>query len=222
MTLKEQMDAGKHIFDKIDLLFKENRFQEAYEYIQTENPPECWLIELDSISKKGSKYKTIKLELMEAVMRRIFGKCEISDISSPVVCQDKMGNFAATVTVNIKVDYIDSRIILPGIATEVVNSINLLPLAIPKASSMAVKNAIKQMGRLLGKYLNNEAEEIEIPIEPAERIMTKEEEATAVQQGIVSAKTLQDLKSWRHIVFSRSGTLENQNLYETRLRELKH
>jgi hypothetical protein len=28
MTLKEQMDAGKHIFEKIDSLFKENRFQE--------------------------------------------------------------------------------------------------------------------------------------------------------------------------------------------------
>ena len=222
MTLKEQMDAGKHIFEKIDSLFKENRFQEAYEYIQAESPPECWLIELDSISKKGSKYKTIKLELMEAVMRRIFGKCEICEISSPVICQDKMGNFAATITVNLKVDYIDSRIILPGIATEVVSNINLLPLAIPKASSMAVKNAIKQTGRLLGKYLNNEAEEIELPIESSEKILTKDEEAEAVQQGIISAKTLQDLKSWRHIVFSRSGTLENQNLYETRLREFKN
>jgi hypothetical protein len=222
MTLKEQMDAGKHIFEKIDSLFKENRFQEAYEYIQTESPPECWLIELDSISKKGSKYKTIKLELMEAVMRRIFGKCEICEISSPVICQDKMGNFAATITVNVKVDYIDSRIILPGIATEVVGNINLLPLAIPKASSMAVKNAIKQTGRLLGKYLNNEAEEIELPIESSEKILTKDEEVEAVQQGIISAKTLQDLKSWRHIVFSRSGTLENQNLYETRLREFKN
>jgi len=85
---------------------------------------------------------------------------------------------------------------------------------------MAVKNAIKQVGRLLGKYLNNENEELELPI--AEVKPSLEEQSEAVTQGIITAKSISDLKSWRNLVYSRMGTKEQQELYETRLRQLNN
>ena len=96
----------------------------------------------------------------------------------------------------------------------------LLPLATPKASSMALKNALKQLGRLLGKYLNSEAEELELPCEPIEKKMSPEEELLVITEGILSAKNVQDLKSWRSLVYSKKNA-EQQSLYETRLRSLQ-
>ena len=222
MTLKEQLIDGEPIFTRIDELVKNNKHQEAYELIQTESPPASWIIELDSLINKGNKFKTIKLELMEAVMRRIFGKCQITNIE-PTIANDKTGVMSATVVVRVESNYLSKDkpypMVLSGIATEVVTNPRLIPLAVPKASSMAVKNAIKQVGRLLGKYLNNEAEEIELPLEEIEKKMTPEEELLAITEGILSAKNLQDLKSWRHLVYAKKN-VEQQGLYETRLRQL--
>jgi hypothetical protein len=220
MTIKDQLKQAELMFSRIDKLVKADRIPEAYEIIQNENPPQSWIIELPSISNKGETFKTIKLELMEAVMRRIFGKCEVNHIEPPIISQDKSGYASATVVVGVKTYVLGTSnpIILSGVATEVVNSIKLLPLATPKASSMAVKNAIKQVGRLLGKYLNNENEELELPIEDKPSI---EDQAEAVTQGIITAKTINDLKSWRNLVFSKMGTKEQQELYETKTRQLQ-
>lgn len=219
-TIKDQLKQAELIFGRIDKLIDSGKVQEAYEIIQNENPPQSWIIELPSIAKKGETFKTIKLELMEAVMRRIFGKCEVNHIEPPIISQDKSGYASATVVVGVKTHILGTTtpMILSGVATEVVNSIKLLPLATPKASSMAVKNAIKQVGRLLGKYLNNENEELELPIEDKPSI---EDQSEAVTQGIITAKTINDLKSWRNLVFSKFGTKEQQELYETKVRQLQ-
>jgi hypothetical protein len=222
MTLKEQMLDAQLIFDEIDVLVKQEKFNEAYEVIQTRNPPDSWLIELDSRLKKGDKYKSIKLELMEAAVRRIFGLCELRSIEQPIIAQDKSGMVSVTVVCKLETRYLEKKpfpLVLSGVSTEIVDSMRLLPLATPKASSMAVKNAIKQLGRLFGKYLNNEAEELELPIESAERLLSPEEELQAITEGILSAKTQKDLKSWRHLVYSKKN-LDQQNLYESRLRQL--
>lgn len=220
MTIKDQLKQAELMFNHIDKLVNSGKIQEAYELIQNENPPQSWIIELPSIAQKGETFKTIKLELMEAVMRRIFGKCEVNHIEPPIISQDKSGYASATVVVGVKTYVLGTTnpIVLSGVATEVVNSIKLLPLATPKASSMAVKNAIKQVGRLLGKYLNNENEELELPIEEKPSI---EDQAEAVMQGIITAKTINDLKSWRNLVFSKLGTKEQQELYETKVRQLQ-
>jgi hypothetical protein len=222
MTIKDQLKDAEPIFSRIDKLIKADKINEAYEIIQNDNPPSSWIIELNSIANSGDKFKTIKLELMEAVMRRIFGKCEVNHIEPPIISQDKSGYASATVVVGVKTYILGTanQVILSGVATEVVNSIKLLPLATPKASSMAVKNAIKQVGRLLGKYLNNENEELELPI--AEVKPSLEEQSEAVTQGIITAKSISDLKSWRNLVYSRMGTKEQQELYETRLRQLNN
>lgn len=220
MTIKDQLKQAEPMLNHIDKLVNSGKIQEAYELIQNENPPQSWIIELPSIAQKGEIFKTIKLELMEAVMRRIFGKCEVNHIEPPIISQDKSGYASATVVVGVKTYVLGTTntIVLSGVATEVVNSIKLLPLATPKASSMAVKNAIKQVGRLFGKYLNNENEELELPIEEKPSI---EDQAEAVTQGIITAKTINDLKSWRNLVFSKMGTKEQQELYETKVRQLQ-
>lgn len=220
-TLKEQLKDAEHIFALIDSYVLAGKTQEAYEVIQSTNPPSSWLIELDSIANKNEKFKSIKLELLEAAMRRIFGKCEISHIEPPIISNDKSGYISATVVVGVKTLTLGSNnpVILSGLATEVVGSIKLLPLATPKASSMAVKNAIKQVGRLFGKYLNNENEELELPIEEKP---TMEDQIKSVTEGIILSKTMEDLKSWRSLVYSKNGTKEQQELYETKIRQFNN
>ena len=202
MTLKEQMQDAEAIFQKIDAFVKEGKISQAYEVIQSENPPNSWLIELDSRLKKGEKYKSIKLELLEAAVRRIFGVCELQTIENPVIHSDKSGTISVTIIAKIETKYLDGKpypLVLSGIATEIVDSAKLLPLATPKASSMAVKNAIKQLGRLFGKYLNNESEELELPIQSDDNMLTPEEELKAITDGIITAKAIKDLKSWSNL-----------------------
>jgi hypothetical protein len=74
---------------------------------------------------------------------------------------------------------------------------------------------------LFGKYLNNEAEELELPIESTEKLLSPEEELQAITDGILAAKNIIDLKSWRHLVYQKKN-LEQQNLYESRLRQLQN
>lgn len=224
MTLKEQMLDAEPIFSKIDELVKQGKFKEAYEVIQTDNPPDSWIIELDSRLKKGEKYKSIKLELMEAAVRRIFGSCELRSIEQPIISHDKSGAVSVTVVCKLETRYLEGKpfpFVLSGVSTEIVDNMRLLPLATPKASSMAVKNAIKQLGKLFGKYLNNEAEELELPIESTEKLLSLEEELQAITEGILAAKTPTDLKSWRHLVYSKKNA-EQQNLYESKLRQLQN
>ena len=223
MTLQEQLQDAEPIFKRIDEYVSKGNYRQAYDVIQTENPPQSWLIELDSRIKKGEKYKSIKLELLEAAARKIFGVCELRTIESPIIHQDKSGTVSVTVISKVEVKYLESKpyqMVLSGIATEVVDNAKLLPLATPKASSMAVKNALKQLGKLFGKYLNNESEELELPIESNENYLTPEQELEAITEGIIASKNVKDLKSWRHLVYQKKNP-EQQDLYESKLRQLQ-
>lgn len=223
MTLQQQLQDAEHIFKKIDSYVSSGSYDKAYELIQTENPPQSWITELDSRAKKGEKFKTIKLELMEAAVRRIFGVCELRTIENPIIHSDKSGMISVTIISKIETKHLDKKpypLVLSGIATEVVDSAKLLPLATPKASSMAAKNAMKQLGKLFGKYLNNESEELELPIQSDENLLSPEQELKAITDGIVAAKNVKDLKSWRHLVYQKKNA-EQQDLYESRLRQLQ-
>lgn len=218
MTIKEQLDLGEPIFKKIEELRSTFPYQ-LNEFVAVTPPPDGWLIELQSIANPKEKFKSIKLELLEAVVRRVFLQYRIHKISQPIILQDKQGTISVTINVEILVRGFDGKMkIYPGIATEIVGSMRLLPLVTPKASSMAVKNAIKQLGRLFGKYLNNEADDVELPITESEP--TLEDQTNAVTQGIIMSNTVSDLKSWRSLVYSKMGTKEQQDLYETKLRQL--
>ena len=107
---------------------------------------------------------------------------------------------------------------MPGIATVTVNDLQLLEMATPKASSMAVKNAIKQLGDLFGKSLNKLEDELEIPEQAVEQEATPEQ----LSSQLVACNSLEELKSYRLVVYSKGTPLELQDLYETRLRKFKN
>lgn len=218
--LQQHLKSAEKIFADIETLINSRRFEGIYAYIESAEPPADWILELPSKTKKET-YKTIKLEIMEAVMKRIFGHCYISSISSPIINQDKSGRYSVTIIVQYCYLGFDNEYkYLPGIATVVADNISMLELASPKASSMALKNAIKQLGGLFGKYLNK-TDEAEVEL-PSEEKITPEKQVESILEGIVSATTLIDLKSWRTLAYSKSGTPEIQALYETRLRQLSN
>lgn len=221
MTLKEQLQSGEDLFRQIDDLVLKRQPTKATELVLNSNPPDSWVIELQSIQNPNEKFKSLKLELMEAVARRIFGHYQIKSIQKPTILQDKQGNFSVTIIVEVEIMSFDGELkVLPGIATETIGSMKLLALATPKASSMAVKNALKQLGRLFGKYLNTEADDVELPI--IEMKPSVEDQKNAVTEGIITSKSISDLKSWRSLVYSKMGTKEQQDLYETKLRQLSN
>jgi len=193
---------------------------EIYKAIDNATPNPEWIVELPSKTNRNEKYRTIKLSKMEELMKMHFGYAAISEISEPVITCDKNSRFAVTVRAVYEFQAPEGGIRkLYGIATSVVNDITMLELATPKASSMAVKNAIKQLGGLFGKYLND-SDDAEQDLPSDEKKFSIEEQRAAIIDGIVSSKSLMDLKSWRNLVYSKMCTHEEQALYETKLRQL--
>ena len=213
------LELGEPIFQKIKKAVSEEKYQLASSIIQTTPPPAEWIIELPSKSNKSETYKTIPLDIMEGCMKVIFQDAYISSISSPTITQDKSGKYAVTVVVEYwykSFEEHDYRT-LNGIATVVCSDISMLELATPKASSMAVKNAIKQMGDLFGKSLNKSEDEVELPEHKEEAQVTPEQ----LSNQLAACTTMEELKSYRLVVYSKTSPTELQELYETRLRQLK-
>ena len=214
------LELGEPIFQQIKKAVSEEKYALAKSIIENTPPPAGWVVELPSKSRKGDTYKTIPLDIMEGAMKTIFEDAGVSTISSPTITQDKLGRFAATVTVGYFYTPFDNhryRSCLPGIATVVCPDIQMLELATPKASSMAVKNAIKQMGDLFGKSLNKMEEELDIPEHKAEEEATPEQ----LSSQLVACNTVDELKSYRLVVYAKGTPTEIQELYETRLRTFK-
>ena len=212
------LELGEPIFQQIKQAVSEEKYQLAWSIIQNTPPPSEWVIELPSKSKKGETYKTIPLDIMEGAMKTIFETAFLNVISSPTISQDKNGRFAATVCIEYYYkDFQHSYCNIPGIATVFASDIQLLELATPKASSMAVKNAIKQLGDLFGKSLNKSEDEVELPEQKEEEQATPEQLASQ----LAACNTIDELKSYRLIVYAKTSPTELQDLYETRLRSLK-
>lgn len=222
MNVKELLKLGEPIFSKIDKLVKAEKYEEAYELIDSSEPPKEWILELPSKSSPGETYKALPIDLMEAAMRRIFGSAGIETINQPTIVSDK-GRFAVTLVVSYYYNAFELKSFsktVDGIATVSCNDISLLELASPKASTMAVKNAIKQLGGLFGKYLNRPVEDVEFPDEIQEKKLSPEELSKDISQRLLSCNSYDELKSYRLVVFDKKMPLELQNIYETRLREL--
>lgn len=209
---------GEAIFNRIaEFAEGPDSLTDVLEMIDRYEPPASWILELPSQLKEGT-YKTLPLEVMEASAKRIFGyQSAISTISSPTIIQDKMGKFSVSVT---------AEYVLCGnygyhhvVGTASVTSPNLqgLELATPKASSMAVKNALKQLGGLFGKYLNK-VEDQEISEAPKENL---EDKLESLPETLKSIKNFEELKTFRKLVYSKSVSHEIQAIYEEKFRELK-
>jgi hypothetical protein len=215
------LELGEPIFEQIKKAVSEEKYQLAKSIIESTPPPNEWVVELPSRSRKGETYKTIPLDIMEGAVSIIFGEAGLKSISSPTITQDKSGKYAATVVVEYQYSSFDRPFMgyhtIPGVATVVAPSIELLELATPKASSMAVKNAIKQLGDLFGKSLNKSEDEVELPEHKEEEQATPEQLASQ----LTACTTIEDLKSYRLVVYAKGSPTELQELYETRLRSLK-
>lgn len=220
--MNTKIDFGIPIFQKIKDAIVLQKFQTARDIVQNTPPPAEWIVELPSKSQKGETYKTIPLDIMESAMKIIYIDAYISHISPPIINQDKSGRYAVTVGIEYFYRNFDGYgMTIPGIATVVCNDLSMLELATPKASSMAVKNAIKQLGDLFGKSLNKSEDEIEIPEESLEKQISPEEFATSLTEQIIACSTIEDLKSYRLIVYNKKTPLEIQNIYEQKLRTFK-
>lgn len=212
------LEFGEPIFQRIKEAASQEKYALARNIIESTPPPAEWVVELPSKSRKGETYKTIPLDIMEGAMKIIFEEAGISGISSPTITQDKSGRYASTVLIEYYYKPFDGfQCTLPGIATVVCPDISMLEMATPKASSMAVKNAIKQMGDLFGRSLNKMEEELDIPEHKAEEEATPEQ----LSSQLVACNTVDELKSYRLVVYAKSSPTELQELYETRLRSFK-
>ena len=212
------LEHGELIFQRIKEAASQEKFALAKHIIENTPPPAEWVVELPSKSNKSETYKTLPLDIMEGAMKTIFEEAYISSISSPTITQDRSGRYAVTVVVEYYYKpFQDHYKSLIGVATVVCPDISMLELATPKASSMAVKNAIKQMGDLFGKSLNKSEDEVEIPEHKEEEQATPEQLANQ----LAACNTLDELKSYRLVVYAKSSPTELQELYETRLRSLK-
>lgn len=209
---------GEAIFNRIaEFEASEESLFDVLEMIDRYEPPASWILELPSQLKEGT-YKTLPLELMEAAAKRIFGQGSgISTISSPTIIQDKTGKFSVSVTAEYVLFKNYGYHHVMGIASVTSPNLQGLELATPKASSMAVKNALKQLGGLFGKYLNK-VEDQEISEAPKENL---EDRLESLPETLKSIKTLEELKTFRKLVYSKSVSHEIQTIYEEKFRELK-
>jgi len=221
MNTRDLLRLAEPVFKDIDKLIKAEKYNEVYELIESSEPPSKWILELPSKSDPNDTYKTLPVDLMEASMRRIFGEAGIERINTPIISQDK-NKFAVTVVATYRYRSFEGRYnkYIDGIASVAVNDLMLIELASPKASTMAVKNAIKQLGGLFGKYLNRPTEELDLPSDDTPKFLTPEEMAKDLATRLTQCKTYEELKSYRLVVFDKKMPLELQGLYETRLREL--
>jgi len=97
-----------------------------------------------------------------------------------------------------------------------------LRLGFPNLESHCFLNAVKKIGPWFGQTLNTSQEDAM----PDEDDMkgeepTAEETATTTSQQLINCTTLEDLKSYRLVVYAKTSPKELQELYETRLRQLK-
>jgi len=216
MNTLELLKKAEPLFKEIDRLVQANDFHSISALIDRAEPPAEWIIELPSKIEPGASYKVLPLDLMEAAVRRIFGASRIVD-TSLTINQDK-GKFAVTAVVKYAYTF-PSWSNLIGVATVCTSDIGMLELASPKAVSMAVKNAIKQLGGLFGKYLNR-IEEAEFAIEELPKA-NLEEKIDTLEECLNACKTIDELKTYRKIVSSKSISPHIQGIYENKLRELK-
>lgn len=190
MTIQEQVNFGDSIFKRIAMAVDACQFELAYAIIRTENPPNEWVEEFQSLLDEGKTYKTMKIELIEAVATRLFPYWNVSSISDPVI---NINRDKFSVTLRATVDYCFKQEAgmrhLQGISTEVAHSILLLPLATPKALAMAKKQAFKQLGNLFGLSLsrNIEGEEVNFAKAPDNSLVLE-----AIEE-INKCKTLEEL-----------------------------
>lgn len=94
-----------------------------------------------------------------------------------------------------------------------------LRLDFPNLESHCLLNAVKKIGVCFGQTLNQKEENL-MPEVEFDKLTPEQQEEKNINQ-IKEIKSLSELKTYRVMVYSASGTPAMQELYENKLRELK-
>lgn len=186
MNVKEMLALGEPIFKQINDAVAAGEYKKAIKILDTEQPSD-WSIPLIS-EATGQTYFHNDIELLEAICNRIFEDAWGYEIvGQPTFTVAKTG---VIVTVTVKGFYslgiINKETF--GVASEFVTNSKLIPLATPKAASMAWKNSIKKAGNLFGKSLNRNLENA-----PIVDVFEIPQPPNPIKDKIVKATTLEDL-----------------------------
>lgn len=95
-----------------------------------------------------------------------------------------------------------------------------LRLGFPNLESHCFLNAVKKLGVYFGSTLNVREEDAMPDDETLNAEVGEQETKDNMTSQIINCSSVNDLKSYRIIVFSKQGSPELQGLYETRLRDL--
>jgi len=96
-----------------------------------------------------------------------------------------------------------------------------LRLLFPSLESHCFLNAVKKIGVWFGQTLNLNIEDV-MPDDVTQLDdISEEERATSLAESLAFCKTMEELKSYRLVVYAKGTSHELKELYETRLRELK-
>lgn len=178
------------------------------EIYNLEQPSE-WIKVKKSVINE-SEYEYNDIELIEALMDRMFSEWYYEIPFSPIIVQDKTG-ISVTVTVKLHFGIGIEESITTGIATEYVTNMKMLSLATPKAASMAFKNAARKIGRLFGNSLNRGLDEAVLP-----EIQIEKETPDRAEQRykilIDDCKTIDELKTYQFVVPSKLKDYYNQKM----------
>ena len=94
-------------------------------------------------------------------------------------------------------------------------------LQFPNLESHCFLNAVKKIGVWFGQTLNLKDEDA-MPDDVTQLDeISPEERATSLAESLAFCKTMEELKSYRLVVYAKGTSHELKELYETRLRELK-
>jgi len=186
----------KHpIFQQIDEAETE---QKKYELLSLETPIE-WTVEGTS-EVSGEKYRYLPINVLEALMDRVFGRHLLIDVESKIILTTL--NSCVTVTTSVALGYGFSKSIIlrrQGVASvtvednfyydkdgrmhfktpskKPVKAMQLLSTATPLSLSEARKNAIKNICPLFGRNLNRNIVEA-LPIVNTEEEVQEQDETT--------------------------------------------
>lgn len=95
-------------------------------------------------------------------------------------------------------------------------------LQFPNLESHCFLNAVKKIGVWFGQTLNlNDEDAMPDDVTQLDEI-SPEERATSLAESLAFCKTMEELKSYRLVVYAKGTSHELKALYETKLRELKH
>ena len=162
----------KHkVFKQIDEAVSVGQYNKAYGLMSMETPIEWTTLGTSDIS--GQQYRYLPIDVLEALMDRIFGYCGWNDESETFITQTN-SSATVTTTVNVIYGFVSIKRSKSGVASvyvednfhwkdgkmilhtnsKPIKAMQQLTTVTPLSLTEAKKNAIKNIANLFGRNLN--------------------------------------------------------------------